>query len=248
MTLEPADARASVCQSQVSSCYNACGSVASTIKNFCNVRTMGWNCMCMNRAAEKAVGDHEWPIATAECRAALNACNDSCAVKQDPTEKLVCFTSCTADYQCNTQSAPKSNLRVLNVNDKPKGYLPPVDDKEIGLTIGMKFGPNAPGLDSSSRKLQNTDDPASLPKFPPSLDDDESAKDSKKGKGAKDTKANDEANGRNKPGVASGISGPRHSVARFTTCTFSWHCCRPLRPALGHITTTTATTGPRVAR
>ncbi|KAJ1931518.1 hypothetical protein FBU59_006682 [Linderina macrospora] len=63
-----------------------------------------------------------------------------------------------------------------------------MDEREVGLTIGMKFGPNAPGLDSAARKLQSTDDPATLPKFPPSLDD-ESDKGSKK---AKTSKANDE--------------------------------------------------------
>ncbi|KAI8322421.1 hypothetical protein GQ54DRAFT_249154, partial [Martensiomyces pterosporus] len=109
MTQMPAEERAHACQEQVSFCYNVCGAVASTEKNFCNIRTMGWNCVCNGKSTyERDFPEHEWPIAIAECRAALGSCNDGCASQANPNEKIRCLTTCTTDYQCSTSEAPRS--------------------------------------------------------------------------------------------------------------------------------------------
>ncbi|KAJ1741577.1 hypothetical protein LPJ78_003588 [Coemansia sp. RSA 989] len=140
MTLRPAEERARACQEQVSFCYSACGSVARTNTNFCNVQTMGWDCACESKATEAKVRHYEWPMAIAECRAALNMCNDGCAASLDAQKRPLCFTSCASDYQCSTPAAPVSSLRVKSANEKPAGYVPPTDSKVVELSMGMKFG------------------------------------------------------------------------------------------------------------
>ncbi|KAJ2162163.1 hypothetical protein GGF46_000905 [Coemansia sp. RSA 552] len=169
MTQLPAEERARDCQEQVSFCYNTCGSVARTTVNFCNIRTMGWNCECSSKAAERSVHGYEWPISVSECRAALSTCNQNCAARANANERPACFTSCTVDYPCNTGAAPSSKLRVLGVNDKPAGYIPPLEDKDIELAIGMKFDL---GSGDGGQQAQRTGDVGSLPKIVPKDDSD----------------------------------------------------------------------------
>ncbi|KAJ1728970.1 hypothetical protein LPJ61_003752 [Coemansia biformis] len=163
LTLRPADERARACQEQVSFCYNTCGSVARTAQNFCNIRTMGWNCACADQAAERKIRRFEWPIASAECRAALAMCNDGCAARDNGSGRSACYASCTTDYPCNTAAAPASGLRVQSANDLPAGYIPPADDRDMELPIGMKLGVDAQG--------QGASDPGVLPKVVPRRDD-----------------------------------------------------------------------------
>ncbi|KAJ1647089.1 hypothetical protein LPJ64_001484 [Coemansia asiatica] len=144
---------------------------------------MGWNCACSGGSGEKRVKHYEWPIEVAECHAALSICNSACAAKVNGNDRVSCFTSCTTSYPCNTIEAPFSSLRVQSVFDKPAGYMSPSDDKDIELTIGMKFGADTPGMDDAEKSLQKTNDPGKLPKIVPrSGDDDDSDGDSKSGK------------------------------------------------------------------
>ncbi|KAJ2786189.1 hypothetical protein H4R18_000036 [Coemansia javaensis] len=159
LTQRPADERARACQEQVSFCYNSCGSVMGTTTNFCNIRTMGWDCRCASPAAEARVRSHEWPVAIAECRAALGMCTDGCLARENGAGRSACFASCTADYPCNTAAAPASSLRVMAPADKPPGYIPPVDDRDIELPIGMKLGSGSLG--------QGASDPGALPRVVP---------------------------------------------------------------------------------
>ncbi|KAI9506106.1 hypothetical protein BX070DRAFT_250006 [Coemansia spiralis] len=177
-TQQPAAERARACQEQVSFCYNACGSVANTDVNFCNIQTTGWNCACSSGAGDRNVRHYEWPISASECRAALATCNDGCSAHTNTNERVTCFTSCATDYQCNTIEAPMSSLRVNGAYDKPSGYIPPVDDKEIELTIGMKFDGAASGQDgSNSHKAHRVSDPGVLPKSIPRLNNADNADD-----------------------------------------------------------------------
>ncbi|KAJ2789990.1 hypothetical protein H4R21_006608, partial [Coemansia helicoidea] len=157
LTQRPADERARTCQEQVSFCYNACGSVAATTTNFCNIRTMGWNCACATAAAEGRIRRYEWPVAIAECRAALTMCSDGCMAQENGSGRLACFATCATDYPCNTPSSPASSLRVQAASEQPAGYIPPVDDRDIELPIGMKLGAGAPG--------QAASDPGVLPRI-----------------------------------------------------------------------------------
>ncbi|KAJ1873762.1 hypothetical protein LPJ57_004895 [Coemansia sp. RSA 486] len=167
----------------VSFCYNACRSVANTAVNFCNIRTMGWNCACSSGSGEKRVRHYEWPMEIAECHAALATCNDACMAKVNGNDRVACFTGCTTNYPCNTVEAPFSTLRVQSVFDKPTGYMPPTDNKDIELTIGMKFGADTPGMDDAEKRLQRTNDPGMLPKIVPrSADDDDGNADGISGK------------------------------------------------------------------
>ncbi|KAJ2305529.1 hypothetical protein IWW54_005052 [Coemansia sp. RSA 2705] len=175
MTQQPAQERAHACQEQVSFCYNACGAVARTTTNFCNIRTMGWNCVCADKAAEARVRHYEWPIAGAECRAALNMCNNGCAARADAQQRATCFTSCTSDYPCNTAAAPMSSLRVQGASDKPAGFIPPTDDKDIEISIGMKFDTGDGDQGSGSRRMQKSGDLGALPKTIPRDSDDDAA-------------------------------------------------------------------------
>ncbi|KAJ1855561.1 hypothetical protein GGH12_003305 [Coemansia sp. RSA 1822] len=170
MTQQPAEERARTCQEQVSFCYNACGTVSRTTVNFCNIRTMGWNCACEDKAAEARVRQHEWPATVAECRAALGMCNTGCAARTDGIARAACYTSCTTDYQCSTAAAPRSSLQVQSISDKPAGYIPPIDNRDIELTIGMKFDSKVD--DQSSRRMQKSGELGSLPKIVPKSDDD----------------------------------------------------------------------------
>ncbi|KAJ2351916.1 hypothetical protein GGF43_003897 [Coemansia sp. RSA 2618] len=170
MTQQPAEERVRACQEQVSFCYNACGMVARTTVNFCNIRTMGWNCACADKAAEARVKMYEWPVAVAECRAALSMCTNGCAARTDANSRAMCFTSCTSDYQCNTAAAPRSSLHVQGANDKPNGYIPPTDNRDIELPMGMKFGSDSD--DQGSQRMQKAGDLGSLPKIIPKSDDD----------------------------------------------------------------------------
>ncbi|KAJ2588769.1 hypothetical protein H4R99_007686 [Coemansia sp. RSA 1722] len=183
ITQLPSSERAHVCQEQVSFCYNACRSVANTAVNFCNIRTMGWNCACSSGSGEKRVRHYEWPMEIAECHAALATCNDACMAKVNGNDRVACFTGCTTNYPCNTVEAPFSTLRVQSVFDKPTGYMPPTDNKDIELTIGMKFGADTPGMDDAEKRLQRTNDPGMLPKIVPrSADDDDGNADGISGK------------------------------------------------------------------
>ncbi|KAJ1665909.1 hypothetical protein IW140_002835 [Coemansia sp. RSA 1813] len=182
-TQQPADERARACQEQVSFCYNACGSVARTAVNFCSIQTTGWNCACNSGGGERRVRSYEWPMSVSECRAALKICNDGCTSNTSANERGSCYTSCTTDYQCNTNEAPRSSLRVNSAYDKPKGYIPPVDEKDIELTIGMKFGDSE---SDQGRKTRHAGDPGALPKTIPKSDDTESADGGSLGKGHPD--------------------------------------------------------------
>ncbi|KAJ2487975.1 hypothetical protein EV174_000212 [Coemansia sp. RSA 2320] len=164
--------RAHACQEQVGFCYNICKAVVSTATNFCNMRTMGWNCACTSGAGEKKVRHYEWPIAAVECRASLNQCNGACEARPNGNDRVACYTSCSADYLCNTVEAPVSSLRVQTINEKPVGYIAPADDRDIELPVGMKFGSGASELDSDSKRLQKISDPGLLPKVVPRDDDD----------------------------------------------------------------------------
>ncbi|KAJ2747633.1 hypothetical protein GGI20_000282 [Coemansia sp. BCRC 34301] len=205
-TLASADQRAHACQEQVSFCYNSCKSVANTATNFCNMRTMGWNCACASGAGERMVRHYEWPIAVAECRASLATCNAVCADKTNGNERVACYTSCTTDYLCNTVEAPVSNLRVQAVNEKPAGYIPPTDDRDIELPVGMKFGSGASEQDSGSKRQQKMSDPGVLPKTVPRDDDDAAAKAGDKGSGGGPIKGAAGGAGRGlRPGLGSGF-------------------------------------------
>ncbi|KAJ1734797.1 hypothetical protein LPJ72_002189 [Coemansia sp. Benny D160-2] len=179
-TQQPAAERARACQEQVSFCYNACGSVAGTAVNFCNIQTTGWNCECNGGAGERNVHRYEWPMAVSECRASLATCNDSCTRNTSASERGACYTSCTANYQCNTAEAPRSSLHVKGAYDRPRGYIRPVEDKDIDLTIGMKFDDG--GSEQGRSKLQSTGDPGALPKRIPRTDDGEGSDDGSPGK------------------------------------------------------------------
>ncbi|PIA16589.1 hypothetical protein COEREDRAFT_86971 [Coemansia reversa NRRL 1564] len=194
-TQQPAEERAHACQEQVSFCYNACESVALTRVNFCNIRTMGWNCACADKADNAKVRHYEWPIAVAECRAALNMCNTGCASHTNGNEQAACYTSCTVDYACNTATAPISALHVQAAEEKPAGYIQPLDDKDIELTIGMKFDSDADSNQSQSGDL------GSLPKIIP-RDGNASAADSSDGGKGKSNGASrsNASNGRNQAG------------------------------------------------
>ncbi|KAJ2891966.1 hypothetical protein GGI21_002264 [Coemansia aciculifera] len=180
-TLATANERAHACQEQISFCYNTCKSVVNTATNFCNMRTMGWNCACAGGAAERKVRHYEWPIAVAECRASLATCNAVCADKTNGNDRVACYTSCTTDYLCNTVEAPVSNLRVQAINEKPAGYIPPTDDRDIDMPVGMKFGSGASDQDGGSKKQQTLSDPGLLPKSVPRDDDNDAAKAGGKG-------------------------------------------------------------------
>ncbi|KAJ1880178.1 hypothetical protein LPJ66_011547 [Kickxella alabastrina] len=184
LTQMTAEERGRTCHEQVSFCYNSCGSVANTSVNFCNMRTMGWNCACVGGSGEKRVPHFEWPIEVAECGAALKFCNKGCIERPNDNNRGACFTTCATDYPCNTIEAPFSSLRVQNINDKPAGYMPPIDEKDVELTIGMKFGANTPGMDEADKRLQKATDPGTLPKIAPRVDDNAGA--AKGGKGNKD--------------------------------------------------------------
>ncbi|KAJ2319899.1 hypothetical protein GGI00_006325, partial [Coemansia sp. RSA 2681] len=222
LTLAPADERAHACQDQISFCYNTCKSVANTATNFCNMRTMGWNCACASGAGERKVRHYEWPVAVAECRVSLATCNAVCADKSNGNERVACYTSCTTDYLCNTVEAPVSNLRVQTINEKPAGYIPPTDDRDIDMPVGMKFGSGASEQDSGSKRQQKLADPGLLPKIVP-RDDDDAADAAKagggKGLGSGPIKgAADGAGGRGlKPGFGSGFgvgAAPSSSVGK----------------------------------
>ncbi|KAJ2078360.1 hypothetical protein H4R24_004530 [Coemansia sp. RSA 988] len=187
-TQQPAEERAHACQEQVSFCYNTCGSVTRTKVNFCNIRTMGWNCACADKTDEAKVRHYEWPIAVAECRAALNMCNTGCSSHINGNERAACYTNCTVDYSCNTDAAPMSSLHVQGAEEKPAGYIQPLDDKDIELPIGMKFD-----SDAGSSRSQDAGDLGTLPKIIP-RGDDVSATDSPGG-GKKVTKSNGASRG-----------------------------------------------------
>ncbi|KAJ2551442.1 hypothetical protein EV175_003692 [Coemansia sp. RSA 1933] len=171
-TQQPADERARACQEQVSFCYNACGSVSRTAVNFCNIQTTGWNCACNSGGGERKVRSYEWPMSVSECRAALKTCNDGCTSNTGANERGSCYTLCTTDYQCNTNEAPRSSLRVSSAFDRPKGFIPPVDDRDIELTIGMKF---SDAESDQGRKTLHAGDPGALPKTIPRIDETEGA-------------------------------------------------------------------------
>ncbi|KAJ2414641.1 hypothetical protein GGI10_002254 [Coemansia sp. RSA 2530] len=135
------------------------------------MRTMGWNCACASGAGERKVRHYEWPIAVAECRASLATCNAVCAEKTNGNDRVACYTSCTTDYLCNTVEAPVSSLRVQSINEKPAGFMPPTDDKDVELPIGMKFGSGASDQDEGSKRQQKLSDPGTLPKIVPRNDD-----------------------------------------------------------------------------
>ncbi|KAJ2846304.1 hypothetical protein GGI22_006286, partial [Coemansia erecta] len=73
---------------------------------------------------------------------------------------------------CNTNEAPRSSLRVGGAHDRPKGYIPPLDDMDIELTMGMKFGESE---SDQGRKVAHAADPGALPKTIPKLGDAETA-------------------------------------------------------------------------
>ncbi|KAJ1814674.1 hypothetical protein LPJ56_002955 [Coemansia sp. RSA 2599] len=145
---------------------------------------MGWNCACSGGSGEKRVKHYEWPMEVAECHAALSVCNSACAAKANGNDRVSCFTGCTNNYPCNTVEAPFSSLRVQSVFDKPAGYMPPTDDRDIELTIGMKFGEDTPGMDDAEKRLQKTNDPGKLPRIVPRFGDDDSDGNSGKPRGA----------------------------------------------------------------
>ncbi|KAJ1961751.1 hypothetical protein GGI12_003068 [Dipsacomyces acuminosporus] len=156
---------------------------------------MGWDCLCKGKGI--SFPEYEWPIAVAECRAALSACTHRCTAKQDGHERAKCFTSCTADYQCSTPDAPRSSLRVHGLYDKPAGYSPPTDDADVELSIGMKFGQDLSDLDAKFKKMQASNDPNALPKSIPRLEDAENAeRDSLSSKGRDTLDDNDDGQGR----------------------------------------------------
>ncbi|KAJ2371195.1 hypothetical protein IW150_004703 [Coemansia sp. RSA 2607] len=145
---------------------------------------MGWNCACSGGSGDKRVKHYEWPIEVAECHSALSICNGSCSLKNNGNDRVACFTACTSSYPCNTIEAPFSNLRVKSVYDKPAGYMPPLEDKDIELTIGMKFGADTPGMDDADKHAQKSNDPGRLPKIVPRSDgDDDDGSPTKSGKG-----------------------------------------------------------------
>ncbi|KAJ1723418.1 hypothetical protein LPJ53_002228 [Coemansia erecta] len=144
---------------------------------------MGWNCACNGGSGDKRIKHYEWPVEVAECHAALSTCNGSCALKSNGNDRVACFTGCTSSYPCNTIEAPFSNLRVKSVYDKPAGYMPPLEDKDIELTIGMKFGADTPGMDDADKRAQKTNDPGRLPKIVPRSDDDDDDSVAKPGRG-----------------------------------------------------------------
>ncbi|KAJ2044876.1 hypothetical protein GGH13_009558 [Coemansia sp. S155-1] len=210
LTLVSADERAHACQEQVSFCYNVCKSVGNTATNFCNMRTMGWNCACASGAGERKIRHYEWPVSVAECRASLGICNAVCAEKTNGNERVACYTSCTTDYLCNTVEAPVSSLRVQTINEKPAGYIPPTDDKEVELPLGMKFGSGASDQDEGSKRHAKLMDPGTLPKIVPREDDaPDAARANGKSKGGGMIKgAADDARGRDlKHGFGSGFGG-----------------------------------------
>ncbi|KAJ2824087.1 hypothetical protein GGI24_003501 [Coemansia furcata] len=135
------------------------------------MRTMGWNCACTSGAGERRIRHYEWPVAVAECRASLATCNAVCADKANGNDRVACYTSCTTDYLCNTVEAPVSSLRVQAINEKPAGYIPPTDDKDVELPIGMKFGSGASDQDDGSKRQQKLSDPGTLPRIVPRDDD-----------------------------------------------------------------------------
>ncbi|KAJ2490771.1 hypothetical protein IWW37_002874 [Coemansia sp. RSA 2050] len=135
------------------------------------MRTMGWNCVCASGAGERKIRHYEWPVAVAECRASLATCNAVCAEKTSGNDRVACYTSCTTDYLCNTVEAPVSSLRVQTINEKPAGFMPPTDEKDVELPIGMKFGSGAPDQDEGSKRQQKLSDAGTLPKIVPRNDD-----------------------------------------------------------------------------
>ncbi|KAJ2610753.1 hypothetical protein H4S08_003472 [Coemansia sp. RSA 1365] len=156
---------------------------------------MGWNCACDDKAAEAKVHHYEWPIAVAECRAALNMCNTGCASHTNGNEQAACYTSCTTDYACNTATAPMSALHVQAAEEKPAGYIQPLDDKDIELPIGMKFDPDVDSSQSQSGDL------GSLPKIIPRNGNDSAAGSSNGGKGKSNgASSSNSPNDRNKAG------------------------------------------------
>lgn len=212
LTSLPADQRAQTCQEQVSFCYNACRSVSTTATNFCNIRTMGWDCACASNVRGKLVRHYEWPIAVAECRAALAMCNEGCSSRTNPIERVSCSTLCLTDYPCNTADAPKSSLRVKGINDKPAGYVPPNDDQDIELTLGMKFDAGDSSSSDGKRKPRGND-PGNLPKIIPREGDSEGKDGGKgKGKGNGHIVAN-KGNGSGKDGRVSLVEGAASSAA-----------------------------------
>ncbi|KAJ2846871.1 hypothetical protein IWW36_004140, partial [Coemansia brasiliensis] len=140
---------------------------------------MGWDCACESKATEAKVRHYEWPMAIAECRAALNMCNDGCAANPDAQKRPLCFTSCASDYQCSTPAAPMSSLRVKGANEKPAGYIPPTDNKVIELSMGMKFGTG-----------KKSGDLGSLPKAIPQDDTDQGSNEEQEGHRRHDSSKN----------------------------------------------------------
>ncbi|KAJ2722391.1 hypothetical protein GGI07_003353 [Coemansia sp. Benny D115] len=77
----------------------------------------------------------------------------------------------------------KLKERVHKINERPAGYMPPLEDRDIELTIGMKFGTGAPDMSDSEKRLQRSNDPGVLPKIIPRSDNEDNLENGQKGKG-----------------------------------------------------------------
>ncbi|KAI9593122.1 hypothetical protein BDF19DRAFT_449552 [Syncephalis fuscata] len=113
ITSLPIGEREGICSQNTAYCLNNCNNKAPM--NFCNAKTMGWNCGCAEKTPDLA--EASWPIVRAECRGRATDCQSTC--QKDPAKMTDCYAKCADTYQCDAGKMPASNLRVKDVSTAP---------------------------------------------------------------------------------------------------------------------------------
>ncbi|GAA6015288.1 hypothetical protein JCM11491_001000 [Sporobolomyces phaffii] len=140
LTEESASTRTSICNQTTQFCATSGCSIsgANVTTNFCNPETMGWNCLC-NDKAESRLQPLTVPVNTYDCRLRTAACLDQCSnPKASPrvTNEAQCKNACNyiLGSTCGTSNQVLPEYQVKSYDTKPKYYA---DTSKGGVAMGI---------------------------------------------------------------------------------------------------------------
>ncbi|KAI8056937.1 hypothetical protein BDF22DRAFT_668598 [Syncephalis plumigaleata] len=139
--------RANICAQNKGFCITNCGGEKKAPMNFCNPKTMAWNCGCSDKVPD--LPDHRWPIVFKECEFRSQHCETEC--QKNPPTAPQCQVKCRETYNCNEGKMPPSHLRVDDVS-----AVPDYEGKASGSESSGKGSNAADSLSPSSVTLTYT--------------------------------------------------------------------------------------------
>ncbi|KDE05290.1 hypothetical protein MVLG_04322 [Microbotryum lychnidis-dioicae p1A1 Lamole] len=150
LTEESNATKTAICAQQIQFCATShCTSNSANVSvNFCNPKTMGWNCECNNKATSR-LAPIVAPVTTYDCRLRALSCLDACQNRRNTavTNVQTCQTACNyiLTSVCGTNAEIVPFYQVKNYDDTPK-YYPDTSKGGVALGVTTSAGLRSHGL------------------------------------------------------------------------------------------------------